>query len=101
MPVSLLIPTALRGFTEGKAELFLEGQNVKEILIALTEKYPDIKLHLFDENNSLRSFINVFLGERNIKNLQGLDTQVNQGDKLLLIPAIAGGQPKKRDPFQR
>jgi molybdopterin converting factor small subunit len=91
MAVSLLVPTALRGFTDRKAELSLNGATVAEVLAALVSLYPDIKPHMFDENGALRAFLNVFVGEVNIKGTGGLDTKVKDGDTLMLVPAIAGG----------
>ncbi|MDR1655756.1 MAG: MoaD/ThiS family protein [Treponema sp.] len=90
MAVDILIPTALRSFTDRASGLSVEGASVGEALAALTEKYPDIKQHLYKEGE-LRSFINIFVGETNIKNLQGLDTPVSPGDQIMLVPAIAGG----------
>ncbi|MDR2404848.1 MAG: MoaD family protein [Deltaproteobacteria bacterium] len=92
MAVSLLVTAALRGFTDRKAELSLEGGTVDEILKALVSEYPDIKTHIFDENGDLRAFINIFVGENNIKTTGGLSTKVKDGDTLTLVPAIAGGK---------
>jgi adenylyltransferase/sulfurtransferase len=92
MAVTVLIPTALRGFTERNSELSVEGASVREALNDLTATYPDIKQHLYkDGEDELRSFINVFVGESNIKKLQGLDTTINSGETIMLVPAIAGG----------
>ncbi|MDR2460257.1 MAG: MoaD/ThiS family protein [Deltaproteobacteria bacterium] len=92
MAVSLLVPTALRGFTDRKAELTFEGDTVKEVLDALVGAYPDIKPHMFDENGQLRAFINVFVGDTNIKSTGGMATKLSDGDTLMLVPAIAGGR---------
>ncbi|MDR2354016.1 MAG: MoaD family protein [Deltaproteobacteria bacterium] len=91
MAVKLLIPAALRGFTERNPELELIGATVGEILQSLVTKYPDIKNHLYNENGELRSFVNIFLGEFNIKDIEGLKTKVKDGDTLMIVPAIAGG----------
>jgi MoaD family protein len=91
MAVSLLVPAALRGFTDRLAEIHLEGESVGEVLGSLVRSYPDIKTHIFDEKGDLRAFINVFLGEKNIKSIDGLSTKVKDGDSLTLVPAIAGG----------
>ena len=90
MPV-LRIPTPLRTYTGGKSEINVSGSNVAEALNDLTTQYPTIKPHLFNENGQLRPFVNLFLGENNIKDLQGVDTPIKDGDKLVLIPSIAGG----------
>jgi adenylyltransferase/sulfurtransferase len=90
MAVTILIPTALRGFTERKAEAVVEGSTVGEALGALAELYPGIRQHLY-QGKDLRSFINVFVGDTNIKKLGGLETRLPDGETLMLVPAIAGG----------
>jgi adenylyltransferase/sulfurtransferase len=90
MPV-LRIPTPLRAYTSGKSEVSVGGSNVGEALGDLTTQYPTIKPHLFNEGGELRPFVNLFLGENNIKDLQGVNTPIRDGDKLVLIPSIAGG----------
>jgi adenylyltransferase/sulfurtransferase len=90
MPV-LRIPTPLRAYTGGKSEVNVSGSNVAEALNDLTSQYPTIKPHLFNESDELRPFVNLFLGENNIKDLQGVATPIKDGDKLMLIPSIAGG----------
>jgi MoaD family protein len=91
MAISLLIPTALRGFVDRKSEIQIEGGTVGEVLNALVLEYPDIKSHMFDEKGDLRAFINVFVGENNIKGTGGLDAPLKDGDTVMLVPAIAGG----------
>jgi adenylyltransferase/sulfurtransferase len=89
--ISVAIPSALRAYAGGEAEAQIECADVGEALRALTERYPDMRRHIFTEAGDLRNFVNVFLGEENIRRLQGLDTPLQNGDSLLLIPAIAGG----------
>jgi adenylyltransferase/sulfurtransferase len=93
MAVIIQIPTALRNFTDRKGEFSVEGATVGEAIAALSEFYPDIKPHLYQEGTGeLRSFINVFVGDTNIKKLRGLDTTLSDGDLIMLVPAIAGGE---------
>jgi len=87
----LRIPTPLRPYTNGNSEVTVRGINVGEALNDLTTQFPTIKPHLFNEGNQLRPFVNLFLGEDNIKDLQGVETPIKDGDKLVLIPSIAGG----------
>jgi adenylyltransferase/sulfurtransferase len=96
MAVIIQIPTALRNFSGKNGEVSVEGATVGKAIAALTEKYPEIKTHLYQEENKLRSFINVFLGETNIKKLKGLDTPLADGDVLMLVPAIAGGSASRK-----
>ena len=90
MPV-LRIPTPLRSYTNGQSEVNISGSNISDALTDLTTQYPTIRPHLFNEGGELRPFVNLFIGENNIKDLQGVDTPIKDGDRLVLIPSIAGG----------
>ncbi len=87
----LRIPTPLRPYTDGKNEVSVSGANISEALSDLTTQFPNIKPHIFNESGELRPFVNIFIGENNIKDLQGVDTPIQIGEKLMLIPSIAGG----------
>ncbi len=91
MAVTVVIPTTLRLFTEHRSEIELEGKTVGEVLTHLSEEYPETKKVLFDENSQLRSFVNVFVNEESIRDLDNFDTKLKDGDEVILIPAIAGG----------
>ena len=91
MAVTVIIPTTLRLFTEHRSEVELEGNTVGEVLTLLSEEYPETKKALFDENGQLRAFINVFVNDENIRDLKEFDTELKNGDEVILIPAIAGG----------
>ena len=99
----ILIPYALRSFTERNAEVEVGGRTAGEALNALANIYPDIKTHLFTDNGNLtaphlRDFINLFIDGKNINTLQGLDTPIaencasNEPCEIMIIPAIAGGK---------
>lgn len=88
---SLRIPTPLRAYTAGQSEVVLQGNTVQAVIQDLAAQYPAIKPHLFNGEDNLRPFVNLFLGENNIKDLQGLATPLQEQDRLLLIPSIAGG----------
>ncbi|MCL4269433.1 MAG: MoaD/ThiS family protein [Anaerolineales bacterium] len=90
MPV-LRIPTPLRAYTSGQSEVNVSGASIAEALTDLTAQFPAIKPHLFNEGGDLRPFVNLFVGEKNIRDLQGVDTPINEGDRVMLIPSIAGG----------
>ncbi len=90
MPV-LRIPTPLRAYTNGQAEVNVTGAIISEALTDLTVQYPTIKPHLFNDAGDLRPFVNLFVGEHNIKDLQGVNTPIKDGEKIMLIPSIAGG----------
>jgi adenylyltransferase/sulfurtransferase len=90
MPV-LRIPTPLRAYTNGQSEVRVSGANISDALADLTVQYPALKPHLFNDGGDLRPFVNLFVGENNIKDLQGVDTPIRDGEKIMLIPSIAGG----------
>jgi molybdopterin converting factor small subunit len=90
---TLRIPTPLRTYTGGKSEVNVNGVKISEALADLTVQFPAIKPHLFNETGELRPFVNLFVGESNIRDLQGVETPINDGDKIMLIPSIAGGSP--------
>ena len=89
---TLRIPTPLRTYTGGNSEVTVTGGNMSEALSDLTSQFPAIKPHLFNEAGELRPFVNLFVGESNIRDLQGLETPLKDGDKIMLIPSIAGGK---------
>lgn len=90
MPV-LRIPTPLRAYTGGQSEVEVAGSNVAEALENLTSQYPALKTHLFNGNGELRPFVNLFLNEDNVRDLQGVETLLREEDRLMIIPSIAGG----------
>jgi molybdopterin converting factor small subunit len=91
MAVTILIPEALRAFTEGQSETRAEGADAGEAIASFITAYPDICQHLYDDNGNLRSFISLYVGDANIKDLNGLDTLISSSDAVMLVPAIAGG----------
>ncbi len=87
----LKIPTPLRSYTNGQAEINVRGSNVAEAMQSLVEQYPTLRPHLYNGDGRLRPFVNLFLGENNVNDLQGLDTPLDETARMLLIPSIAGG----------
>ena len=85
------IPTPLRQYTSNNAEVEVSGGNVGEALGNLTETHPDLKQHLYTGDGKLRSFVNVYKGDEDIRYLDGQDTSVVESDELSIIPSIAGG----------
>lgn len=88
---SIKIPTPLRVYTGNNAAVEVSGDTIGEALNDLTRQYPELRQHLFN-GAELRSFVNVFIGEEDIRFLQGLDTAISEGDSLRIIPSIAGGR---------
>jgi MoaD family protein len=89
---TIRIPTMLRSYTEGQKEVALQGKTVGEAIENLVTQYPPLQAQLFKPDGQLRLFVNLFLNEDNIKNLEGLQTPLNQGDILRLVPNITGGR---------
>jgi molybdopterin converting factor small subunit len=87
----LRIPTPLRPYVEGRAEILVEGETVAEGLESLAAQYPSLHPHLFDGKGELRAYVNLFVNDEDIRQLQGLETLLQEGDRLMLIPSIAGG----------
>ncbi|MDR3224921.1 MAG: MoaD/ThiS family protein [Clostridiales Family XIII bacterium] len=88
---NILIPTALRAFTDGNAQVDVSGQTAGEAIEALAANFPDIRQHLYDGDGKLRSYVNVYIGDENIRDLGGLAAPVAENGVLSLVPAIAGG----------
>lgn len=88
---TLKIPTPLRSYTGGLVEVRVSGRTVGEAMQDLVQQYPPLKPHLYNGDGKLRPFVNLFLGENNVKDLAGLDTPLEDGARVLLVPSIAGG----------
>lgn len=84
------IPTPLRTLTGGADEVSADGATVRALIEDLEKKHPGLKDRLLDEKG-VRRFVNIYLGDEDIRFLGGLDTEVKAGDQLSVVPAIAGG----------
>jgi sulfur-carrier protein len=91
MTVSVRIPTILRSYTGGTAVVTSEPGTLRDVIAALDTEYPGIAGRLLDEAGQLRRFVNVYVGEEDIRLAQGLDTPVPAGGQVSVIPAVAGG----------
>ena len=91
MAVTILIPTPLRQFTGGKSEVEVVAGSVGEALNALTTEFAELRKHLYTEQNALRNFINIYVGDEDIRYLDGAETPVAAGETLTIVPSIAGG----------
>jgi MoaD family protein len=85
------IPPVLRSYTGGEKEVPADGSSVGEVLRSLAERHPDTARQLFGEDGSLNRYVNVYLNDEDVRVLDGLDTAVNPGDTLVILPAMAGG----------
>ncbi len=91
MGVPVTIPTPLRGYEGGQKTVSVEGKTVGEALSALTTQYPNLRQHLFGENGQLRSFVNVYLNDEDVRYLKYVDTPLKDSDTLAIVPSVAGG----------
>ena len=91
MAISVKIPTALRKYANDTNTIELDGSAVGPVLEQLGSKFHELKKHLFNDDGTLRNFVNVSLNDSNIRDLQGSDTSLKDGDELSIVPAIAGG----------
>lgn len=92
MSVTVAIPTALRQYAGGNTSVALESGTVGELLAQLVEQHPQLGKQLYSEQGQLRSFVNIYVGDEDIRYLQGADTSVPDGETVSIIPAIAGGK---------
>jgi molybdopterin synthase sulfur carrier subunit len=89
--VSVKIPTPLRRVTGGVADVSAAGGTVRELIEDLERQFPGMRERLCDETGALRRFVNVFVGDEDIRFLDGLKTELKGGEQITIVPAIAGG----------
>ncbi|MDL5054467.1 MoaD/ThiS family protein [Oscillatoria laete-virens NRMC-F 0139] len=91
MPIQVMIPTPLRKFTGDKDTVEATGSTIRELIDSLEGNYPGIKERLLSPEGQIPRFLNIYLGDEDVRHLQQLDTPVKDGDSVSIIPAIAGG----------
>ena len=91
MSVTIEIPTAFRRFTDGAPKVDCTGATVAAALTELITCFPDLAKHVRDESGQIRHFLNVYLNEEDIRFLGGESCALKEGDRVLLVPSIAGG----------
>ena len=87
---TVIIPTPLRKFTNNTAKIDINASTIEETVQELTVNFPDLKKHLLDEKGQIRSFINIFVGDNDIRDLQQEKTAVKNDTLISIVPAIAG-----------
>ena len=90
MAVTVKIPTQLRAVTDGEAETEVDGGTVGEVLDALFDRYGDLRERI-TQDGDLRRFVNVYVSGEDIRFQQGLETQIDDGAEVTILPAVAGG----------
>ncbi len=97
MSVTIAIPTALRNFAGGHSRIELQATTAGEALDQLTSQHAELRRHLYDDHNKLRSFVNVYVNDEDIRHQSGADTPLKDGDTLMIVPSIAGGATAETD----
>lgn len=91
MPVKVIIPTPLRAYAGKQESIDLQATTVAEALTSLTDRYAELKKHLYADDGRLRSFVNVYVNDEDIRYLQKDKTRLREGDTVSIVPSIAGG----------
>ena len=91
MGVKVRIPTPLRKLTKEQAEVEAAGPTIRDVVDDLEKQFPGFKERMCDDAGELRRFVNVYVGEEDIRFLKGLDTEIPEGEQVSIIPAVAGG----------
>ncbi|MDJ0270560.1 MAG: MoaD/ThiS family protein [Aigarchaeota archaeon] len=91
MEVKVYLPTPLRQYADGQEVVVISASTVGEALQQLVERFQALRRHLYNESGKLRSFVNVFVNEEDIRHLKGEETPLKDGDTVYIIPSIAGG----------
>lgn len=91
MPVQVRLPTVLRGAAEGKSTVGAEGDTIGEVLADLQRSYPALAGHMINPEGKLHRFVNVYVNDDDVRYLEKLDTMVEDGDVVSILPAVAGG----------
>lgn len=88
---TVMIPTPLRKFTNNTTTVTIQGTKISDLVVELTTKFPNLKRHLIDPNGKVSSFINIFVENDDIRNLNWEQTEIKEGTVVSIVPAIAGG----------
>ena len=91
MSASVRVPTILRTYTDDASEVEAEGATLAELLDDLEANYPGIRARILDDNGKVRRFVNVYVGDEDVRFEKGLQTEIADGAKVSIIPAVAGG----------
>ncbi|GGU07790.1 MULTISPECIES: MoaD/ThiS family protein [Actinomadura] len=89
--VSVRIPTILRTYTGGESEVKAEGTTLRAVVADLEASYSGISARILDDAGKIRRFVNVYVGDEDVRFAEGLDTPTPEGAQISIIPAVAGG----------
>ena len=88
---TIKVPSPLRSYTNGQAEVPVQGITVAAAMDDFITIYPSLQPHLFNSKGELRPFVNLFLNSQDVRHMQGLETPLADDDRLMIVPSIAGG----------
>jgi sulfur-carrier protein len=91
MSVTVRVPSPLRRLTDGASQVEVEGQQLRDALDQLEQTHPGFADRLLDDTGELRRFVNVYVRDEDVRHLDGLDTELRDGDVVSIVPAVAGG----------
>lgn len=92
MSATIEIPSALQKFVDNQSRVDVAEGSVKEALDSLVDQYGDLRQHLLDDQGKVRSFVNIYLNDEDIRIGQNMETPVKSGDVIQIVPSIAGGR---------
>ena len=90
MPI-VRFPALMKYYVDNQNEFFVDGATVAEVLDNILLRYPTLKTHLFDSNGNLRRHFNIFVNGVHLRDLSGMETSLNEDDKVILMASAAGG----------
>ena len=91
MGIFIEIPSALKQYVNDQDQVEVAGDSIEEAFKNLCEEHKELKQNLFDENGNIRSFINIYLNDHDIRYSNGLNSAIKNGDTIQIVPAVAGG----------
>lgn len=89
--ITIFIPTPLRRLTADQSSISVKATNITEAIRALVSTHPSLTPYIYDENESIRKHVRIYLGDNDIREKEGINTALQPGDEISIIPAIAGG----------
>lgn len=89
--ITVHVPTPLQPFTDGRAELVLEADSVRAALERAGEQYPSLLHQVLTRDGEVRRYVNIFVRRSDIRQLGGLETELDDGDEIVIMPSVAGG----------
>jgi len=91
MSAKIEIPSALQKFVNNQSTVEVDGGTVQDVFANLISQYGDLQNHLYDDQGRIRSFINIYVNDEDIRYAKNLETEISKGDVIQIVPSIAGG----------